>query len=137
MKRTAFLMLLWAGAAAAQPTDTTPIPIPEPRAIPENPIAPHDMPNSSFEPSNDATRDYRVAINKMLNRMSARYTGHADRDYVVHTIAQHQGAIEMCEAELKYGGDMELKQLCFHIIADGRHDIDELQAWLAQHKSRK
>ena len=72
----------------------------------------------------------------MLNGMSAPYTGHADRDYVVHTIAQHKGAIEMCEAELKFGADADLKQLCFHIIADGRHDIDELQAWLEQHKSR-
>jgi hypothetical protein len=136
MKRVAFLILVCAGAAAAQPSDTTPAPIPEPRAIPENPIAPHRIPGTSFEPSNEATRDYRVAINKMLNGMSAPYTGNADRDFVVHTIAQHQGAVDMCEAELKYGTDMDLQQLCVHMIADNRHDKDALQAWLDQHKSR-
>jgi uncharacterized protein (DUF305 family) len=70
----------------------------------------------------------------MMKGMSApAYTGDADKDFVSHMIPHHQGAIEMAEAELKYGKDPELKRLAKNIINAQHDEIGFMERWQAKH----
>jgi hypothetical protein len=51
----------------------------------------------SFLKENDA------AMTKMMDDMSIKPTGDVDRDFVAMMVPHHQGAIDMAQAELRYG----------------------------------
>ena len=56
--------------------------------------------------------DMMHAHQKMMQDMMAmKSTGDADKDFVKMMIPHHQGAIDMAEAELKYGKDPQLKKM--------------------------
>lgn len=86
--------------------------------------AAHD-PAAAFRQENDA------AMQAMMAKMHAEYTGDVDRDFITMMIPHHQGAIDMAEAQLKYGRDEQLKRLSRAIVAKQRDEIAEMQRLLA------
>src|SRR5213593_416080 len=45
----------------------------------------------------------RAAMNRMMTAMSIEPSGDVDADFVAMMVPHHQGAIEMAQAELRYG----------------------------------
>jgi uncharacterized protein (DUF305 family) len=79
-----------------------------------------------------STQAYKDADQKMMQDMSAAYTGDADKDFVAHMIPHHKGAVEMAQVELKYGKDPELKRLARNIIKAQHEEISFMQRWQAR-----
>jgi uncharacterized protein (DUF305 family) len=74
-------------------------------------------PNTQFKADNDA------AMSRMMAGMMAKPTGDVDRDFAEMMIPHHQGAIEMAEAELRYGKSEQLKRIAQEIIVDQQQEI--------------
>lgn len=97
------------------------------------------MPAMNLSGSADAglsasTQAFKDADEKMMQDMeSPAYTGDADKDFVAHMIPHHQGAVDMAQAELKYGKDPELKRLARNIIKAQHDEIAFMQRWQAKH----
>ena len=64
-----------------------------------------------------------AAMNKMMADMTVKPTGDVDRDFVAMMVPHHQGAIDMAQAELKYGRNELLRRLAQQIIAIQRQEI--------------
>ncbi len=65
----------------------------------------------------------------------APITGNPDRDFVSMMTPHHQGAIDMAEAELRYGRDPELRRLARDIVTAQKREIAEMDRWAAAHPS--
>jgi uncharacterized protein (DUF305 family) len=65
-----------------------------------------------------------TAMNKMMAGMAAKPTGDVDHDFVAMMVPHHQGAIDMAQAELRYGHNPQLKTIAQEIIVD---QVDEIQ----------
>jgi uncharacterized protein (DUF305 family) len=63
------------------------------------------------------------AMDKMMADMSVKPTGNVDRDFVAMMVPHHQGAIDMAEAELRYGRNQQLKAIAQEIIVDQMQEI--------------
>jgi uncharacterized protein (DUF305 family) len=72
--------------------------------------------------------DNDLAMSDMTRRMLVKPTGDIDRDFVALMIPQHQGAIDMARAELKYGHNDELRRLAQSIITQQNHEISVMRA---------
>jgi len=59
-----------------------------------------------------------AAMTKMMNDMAVKPTGDVDRDFVAMMVPHHQGAIDMAQAELRYGHDARLKRIAQEIVVD-------------------
>jgi uncharacterized protein (DUF305 family) len=68
-----------------------------------------------------------LAISNMSREMLLTPTGDIDRDFAAIMIPQHQGTIDMAEAELKYGRNDELRRLAEKIVARQQQDISILR----------
>ena len=64
-----------------------------------------------------------AAMGRMDHDMMAPATGDADRDFANMMIPHHQGAVEMAEAELRFGRDPVLRRLAQGIIVEQRQEI--------------
>jgi hypothetical protein len=64
-----------------------------------------------------------AAMNKMMADMTIRPTGDVDRDFVAMMVAHHQGAIDMAQAELRYGHNEQLRRLAQEIIVTQQQEI--------------
>jgi uncharacterized protein (DUF305 family) len=64
-----------------------------------------------------------AAMNKMMADMTVKPTGDVDRDFVAMMAPHHQGAVDMAEAELKYGHNEQLRRLAREIIANQQQEI--------------
>ena len=60
---------------------------------------------------------------RMHRAMAASPTGDPDRDFATMMIPHHQGAVEMAEAELRFGKDERLRRLAQGIIVEQRQEI--------------
>jgi uncharacterized protein (DUF305 family) len=68
-----------------------------------------------------------LAISNMTRDMPFTPTGDIDRDFAAIMIPQHQIAIDIAEAELKYGHDDELRRLAEKIVAQQEREISLLR----------
>ena len=59
-------------------------------------------------------------------------TGKPDVDFAMMMRMHHQGAIQMSEAELKDGKDLEMKKMARKIISDQKKEIAQLDKFLAK-----
>jgi uncharacterized protein (DUF305 family) len=59
-----------------------------------------------------------AAMTKMMNDMAIKPTGNIDRDFVAMMVPHHQGAIDMAQAELRYGREAQLRRIAQEIIVD-------------------
>jgi uncharacterized protein (DUF305 family) len=77
---------------------------------------------AAFLKENDA------AMTKMMNDMAVKPTGDVDHDFVAMMVAHHQGAIDMAEAELRYGQNEQLRRIAQEIVAEELQEIAAMRA---------
>ena len=90
-------------------------------AVPSSPAA-----EAPFLAEND------VAMTKMMNDMTVKPTGDVDCDFVAMMVPHHQGAIDMAQAELRYGHNAQLRRISQEIIVDQMQEITLMR--LAAHE---
>jgi hypothetical protein len=64
-----------------------------------------------------------AAMAKMMAAMAINPSGDADRDFVAMMVPHHQGAIDMAQAELRYGRNEQLRRLAQEIIVTQQQEI--------------
>jgi uncharacterized protein (DUF305 family) len=64
-----------------------------------------------------------TAMHKMMADMTVKPTGDVDRDFVAMMVPHHQGAVDMAQAELKYGRNEQLRRLAQEIVANQQQEI--------------
>src|SRR5260370_1533914 len=75
-----------------------------------------------------------TAMTKMMIDMGVRPSGDVDADFVAMMVPHHQGAIEMAQAELRYGRNEPLRRMAQEIIVTSPgpaklgQDVDFLRA---------
>jgi uncharacterized protein (DUF305 family) len=60
---------------------------------------------------------------KMMAAMAVTPSGDVDRDFVATMVPHHQGAIEMAQAQLRYGHNEQLRRIAQEIIVDQTQEI--------------
>jgi len=63
------------------------------------------------------------AMSKMMVDMGIYPSGDVDRDFVGMMVPHHQGAIEMAQAELRYGHNEQLRRMAQEIIVTQQQEI--------------
>src|ERR1700739_278754 len=87
-------------------------------------------PESALEASYLA--DNVSAMTKMMTDMGIQPSGDVDTDFVAMMVPHHQGAIEMAQAELRYGRSEQLKRLSQEIIVTQQQEIVAMRLALGQ-----
>lgn len=72
-----------------------------------------------------------TAMARMERDMMRPSSGNADRDFATMMIPHHQGAVDMAEAELRFGQDHVLRRLAQGIIVEQRQEIAVMHQALA------
>ena len=72
------------------------------------------------------------AMTKMMIDMGIRPTGDVDADFVAMMVPHHQGAIEMAQAELRYGRSEPLRRMAQEIIVTQLQEITAMRLSLGQ-----
>jgi uncharacterized protein (DUF305 family) len=72
------------------------------------------------------------AMTKMMMNMGIRPSGDVDTDFVAMMVPHHRGAIEMAQAELRYGRNEQLKRLSQEIIVTQQQEIVAMRLALDQ-----
>jgi hypothetical protein len=63
------------------------------------------------------------AMSKMMVDMGIYPSGDVDRDFVAMMVPHHQGAIDMAQAELRYGHNEQLRRMAQEIIVTQQQEI--------------
>ncbi len=69
----------------------------------------------------------RAAMDRMMAGMHVRPSGDVDRDFSAMMIAHHQGAIDMARAELRYGGNEQLRRIAQGIVVEQQQEIEAMR----------
>jgi hypothetical protein len=72
------------------------------------------------------------AMTKMMIDMGIRPSGDVDTDFVAMMVPHHQGAIEMAQAELRYGRNEPLRRMAQEIIVTQWQEITAMRWSLGQ-----
>ena len=72
------------------------------------------------------------AMTKMMIAMTIRPSGNVDTDFVAMMAPHHQGAIEMAQAELRYGKNESLRRMAQEIIVTQLQEIAAMRLSLGQ-----
>ena len=72
------------------------------------------------------------AMTKMMIDMGIRPSGDVDADFVAMMVPHHQGAIEMAQAELRYGRNEPLRRMAQEIIVTQLQEIAAMRSSLGQ-----
>jgi hypothetical protein len=72
------------------------------------------------------------AMTKMMIEMGIRPSGDIDSDFVAMMVPHHQGAIEMAQAQLRYGRNDQLRRLSQEIIVTQQQEIAAMRLALGQ-----
>jgi uncharacterized protein (DUF305 family) len=79
-----------------------------------------------------------MAMDRMTKAMNAvPTTGDPDRGFVAMMIPHHQGAIDMANAELRYGKDKTLLKLSREIVTAQAKEIALMRNWQTRHPSAR
>src|SRR6202043_2972497 len=63
------------------------------------------------------------AMTKMMDGMAVKPSGDIDRDFAAMMVPHHQGAIDMAQAELRYGRNEQLRRMAQEIIVTQQQEI--------------
>jgi hypothetical protein len=74
----------------------------------------------------------QAAMDKMMAGMDVRPSGDVDQDFAAMMIPHHQGAIEMAQAELRYGHNEQLRRIAQEIIVEQQQEIAAMRLALGQ-----
>src|SRR5260370_33619475 len=72
------------------------------------------------------------AMTKMMIDMGIRPSGEVDADFVAMMAPHHQGAIEMAQAELRYGHNEPLRRMAQEIIVTQQQQLAAMRRALGQ-----
>jgi len=72
------------------------------------------------------------AMTRMMDGMSIKPSGGVDRDFTAMMIPHHQGAIDMAQAELRYGHNEQLRRIAQEIIVEQQQEITAMLLALGQ-----
>jgi hypothetical protein len=72
------------------------------------------------------------AMTKMMIDMGIKPSGDVDTDFVAMMAPHHQGAIEMAQAELRYGRNEQLRRMAQEIIVTQPQEIGAMRLALGQ-----
>jgi hypothetical protein len=72
------------------------------------------------------------AMTKMMIDMGIKPSGDVDTDFVAMMVPHHQGAIEMAQAELRYGRNEPLRRMAQEIIVTQLQGITAMRLSLGQ-----
>ena len=72
------------------------------------------------------------AMTRMMDGMSIKPSGDVDRDFTAMMIPHHQGAIDMAQAELRYGHNEQLRRIAQEIIVEQQQEIVAMRLALGQ-----
>ena len=90
----------------------------------------------TFQPASAVETSYLAdnasAMTKMMIDMDIRPFGDIDSDFVAMMVPHHQGAIEMAQAELRYGRNDQLRRLSQEIIVTQKQEIVAMRLALGQ-----
>jgi hypothetical protein len=73
-----------------------------------------------------------AAMTKMMIDMGIRPSGDVDADFVAMMVPHHQGAIEMAQAELRYGRNESLRRMAQEIIVTQLQEITAMRLSLGE-----
>jgi hypothetical protein len=73
-----------------------------------------------------------AAMTKMMTAMEIKPSGDVDADFVEMMVPHHQGAIDMAQAQLRYGRNEQLKRLAQEIIVTQQQEIAAMRLALGQ-----
>ncbi|HMG50828.1 MAG TPA: DUF305 domain-containing protein [Inquilinus sp.] len=73
-----------------------------------------------------------AAMTKMMDGMTVKPTGDVDADFTAMMIPHHQGAIDMAQAELRYGRNEQLRRIAQEIIVEQQQEIAAMRLALGQ-----
>lgn len=82
---------------------------------------------SSGSPEGAFVSAMDTAMATMMTRMQVRPSHDVDRDFVDMMVPHHGGAIEMAEAELRYGHNERTRRLAQEIIVTQQEEIAALR----------
>jgi hypothetical protein len=68
-----------------------------------------------------------AAMNKMMADMTIKPSGDVDRDFVAMMVPHHQGAVDMAQAELRYGRNEQLRRIAQEIIVTQQQEIPAMR----------
>ena len=74
----------------------------------------------------------RAMMGMHRGMMGHAMTGQADRDFMLMMIPHHQAAVDMAQAELKYGTNPQLRAMAKSIVKTQQAEIDRMNALLLQ-----
>jgi len=73
-----------------------------------------------------------AAMAKMMAAMDIKPSGDVDADFVAMMVPHHQGAIDMAQAQLRYGRNEQLRRLAQEIIVTQQQEIVAMRLALGQ-----
>jgi uncharacterized protein (DUF305 family) len=73
-----------------------------------------------------------TAMDKMMDGMAPKPSGDVDQDFVAMMVPHHQGAIDMAQAELRYGHNEQLRRIAQEIIVEQQQEIAAMRLALDQ-----
>ncbi|WP_296653693.1 DUF305 domain-containing protein [Paraburkholderia sp.] len=73
-----------------------------------------------------------TAMTTMMDGMAVKPTGDVDRDFVALMVPHHQGAIDMAQAELRYGHNEQLRRIAQEIVVEQQQEIVAMRVALGQ-----
>jgi deoxyhypusine synthase len=73
-----------------------------------------------------------AAMTKMMAAMMIKPSGNVDEDFVASMVPHHQGAIEMAEAELRYGHNETIRRIAQEIIVTQQQEIAAMRLALGE-----
>ena len=77
--------------------------------------------------------DFSTALHHVTNDINQiPLTGNAERDFAMLLKSNHQGAIDIAQAEIKNGKDDALKQMAQDISTTYKSEISDLEAFVAR-----
>ena len=73
-----------------------------------------------------------TAMDRMMKDMTVRPSGDVDKDFVEMMVPHHQGAIDMAQAELRYGRNETLRRIAQEIVVQQQQEIAAMHLALGQ-----
>jgi hypothetical protein len=73
-----------------------------------------------------------AAATRMMAAMMIKPSGDVDEDFVASMVPHHQGAIEMAEAELRYGHNETIRRIAQEIIVTQQQEIAAMRLALGE-----
>jgi uncharacterized protein (DUF305 family) len=78
------------------------------------------------------TAEGRASMDKMMRSMNVKQSGDVDKDFSAMMIPHHQGAIDMAQAELRYGRNEQLRRIAQEIIVEQQQEIAAMRLALVR-----